>query len=491
MKANDFRQEENCNLEDYGKTQLRRLRMPRWRTTLVLLCVAAGGCVSIPLPHYDPSADLSDQAVPVATVSAVFPEDHRFLIEPLPGLFEEENEVAERYLAAWLESRGWEVADLDHAGSVFRRARAGKNVFDGSGCGLPLSRWAAAERYADLLGSDGKMVSRISCRNTESCTLIVSLIQTRRHETNGGAPSLKFKASFDPALPWMDALTQAIESLEADDKSEMGGLGGLGVRGFGSIDVVEAHPETLLFSVRPVRPGHEPGESLREKALIFEEGGANRLAQCFDTKMVDEALVAIDEAGGLSGCRPRGAEHPEALCACDVLEAHGLLREGVNAERAVIGISFRPATTVTTWGGVVNAGAQKVRVKTETPAGDRWLPLVSDPSIAYWMLPSDDLVAACFADAGERNKWTARLRVTFDDLGEAQSAEVTATGFCEPTDAQVACLERVFLLSRAPCPAVSGATAEAEVFVELRPIGEPLDTPFEEFEPLSMNLSNM
>lgn len=418
--------------------------------SLPFLAAAVASCGTAPTPPATPSRAATGPVLVVGPLEGL-------------GLFGVESAEAEDAIAAWARAHGRRVVDTARAREVFARARAGRDAGTGAACGLPLSRWRATSRWREVLGAQGQLRAHVSCdEKTAACALEVDAIAGVDFD---GEVLADLSAPFDARIPWREALRRSLDALvPRRDDDGAGGLGMLG--GLGSGEVV-ARPERLDFSAWPARAMDHDKDLGR--TLAFPNDGAAPLRACFSHAGGAELLVEVDDRGKVARCESRNADDAVTTCACAAFSGHAAGAPPVRGKRVYVGVHFRPADVVASWGALVTANVRTYVESYKDRRGETlWRPSVSARAIADWEPPGDDVIAKCFADAPSPGSLRARVRVTFDALGRATAVDARALGAASISDAQSACVKDAFLRSRAPCPGEPSSSAVAEIAVAVR-----------------------
>lgn len=377
------------------------------------------------------------------------------------GLLEGERAEANTRVVEWARSNGFRVVNSERARRVLARARAGLDARSGAACGRPLSNWAGALRWRDLLRAEGRLRASVHCEARGVCTLELTAL-----DEVGllGHAQAEFTAPFDTALPWRDALVRALAGLAPAPAQPMGGLG---IRGSGPPQNVRARRAELSWktSAASAVDRHEPFRD----AVSISSAGVSSIRGCLDVVEEAELLLAVDDLGRIAGCESRNADDTAASCACAALRSHATAAASIRGKRTFIHIRHRPADVVTTWGGLVEAFVNIYTERYTTPTGaQRFRAAVTDPSIAEWAPPTGGTLARCFADMPSTAARAVSVLVTFDGRGEAVSVAAASTPAL--TMPQEACVKSAFLRSRAACPSTPSSTARAVVHVGARPL---------------------
>ncbi len=460
---------------------------------VTLLALSSACATRAPVSYSPARVDAPAPVLHVATVenASTAPEetpDVRALrlfidVEGL-GLFDEERRQAEEIVAAWAESEGLDVVAPERAAEVFARARRGQHVDTGAACGISLSRWRAAQRWRSALGAEGKLRASVGCEpEAGDCTLVINAYDDVDF---GGNELLVREAPFDRSKPWQASLKEAVGALvEPPAAGGSGGLGGI-LGSFGG-GVVEAKAERLRWSAWPARDseGAPRDDAAFRRGLSFPKGDAP-LRACFaQDRAGAELLVHVDKSGRVARCASREADDEVSLCACEAFARHARGAPVMRSRRAYVGLHFDPADVVTPANLLVTTSLYTYLDHYRDRRGRMMSrPSVSDRSIEDWRPPADSAVARCFADGAEPGSRKARVIVRFDEQGEVSAVEVNDKNAGDPSAAlsheQVSCVQRAFSTSRAPCPAVSTSSAQADVTVLLRRVGEKMSLPFED-----------
>ena len=392
------------------------------------------------------------------------------LVEPIEGLglFRDENQAAMEVVSAWAQRQGLKVVPVQKAEQVLQRARAGQRIDTGEQCGRPLPRWSAVERYQRALGVEGRLGTNVICDGRpRRCELHLSVVGLGGRLD--GETLLDQQARFDWNQPLSTALPRALATLKPVPPGE-GGLGLLGGLGSGK---VQARSEVLELGTRPALASD--ASSVAGPLTLTTD----LLKACLNPAGGNlDLLAAVDARGHVTRCEPRGGDEPGSLCACEV--ALKSARATARETRAYLNIRWAPADLVTPWNAVVSASTRTYLDEYRTGKGEsRWRPSVSDPSISDWEPPPDAALARCFVDVATRQTTGAAVTVHFDGRGVATSVDVLPSKKRPISETQVACVQQAYLASRAPCPDLPSSRARAHLEVVVRPIGEPMSTPFD------------
>ncbi len=385
------------------------------------------------------------------------------------GLFLDETAEANARLASWAAREVVKVVDPSLQRQVLERARSGRDAQTGASCGLPIARWAARERWSEVLGANGILRARVMCDyEKKTCTLGVEADTGPQFE---GDVLFELTAPFDPRAPWRKELPRSLAALAPihDDASGMGGLGLLE----NGVEPVHAHPEHLGVWAYPARA--IDGTSSLDGTPFFAKG-TGPLRECVPGLEGLELLVDVDARGVVSRCEAREADDAAARCACDAFKEHALASDAARGKRLYVGVDHQPAEVATPTNAVVRASVRThIESYTNLQGQTVWRPLVSDRAIADWKPPTVDRISACFATSPARGDKELHLlvRVTFDGAGHAVAADLARAGDALVTEEAVACVKNAFLRSVAPCPRATGATATAELSLFVLTLAAP------------------
>ncbi len=381
------------------------------------------------------------------------------------GLFREEARLAQADIAHWAAAQGWHLVDGDQASEVVERARAGRSATTGEVCGRALAPWVAKKRWRGLLAAEGELQTQVTCNNeTKRCTL-----ETWAFRKSGDS-IFELSAPFDRATPWRTALAESLAALTPRGEEDTGGMG---LIGSGEGGTVKAQPEHLGYSLQPAVATDDAQGELTEE-LTFADGQA-ALRACFRHKADVDLLVAVDGKGTVKRCESGNGDDATSACVCTALFEQGRGTAALYNRRFHFALSFQTADVVTPANAVVSMYV-RTYVQSYRDENGRMLfrPSVSDPSIEDWQPPADDIVAGCFADVTTAGAIDAWVSVDFDSRGQAAAVAVKTAKDHPFSSTQVACLQKAFMQSLAPCPAVATARADAQIHGELRPIGSEL-----------------
>lgn len=386
---------------------------------------------------------------------------HRYLIEGsnLPLFRDEESTVREK-IAAWANAQGLNTVPLAQWSELSAQAARGEAP-GGERCGDALDEYEAARRWQSVTKHDAVISTIVTCDKG----------QCRLHLT-GQLPELEgevlwsYVAPFNEQAELSAALHDALGRLQPGGFDEGGIVGGLGLQSSGA-PVVVKRDTTVRLSAWPSSPA-ATGDAWHLDQVDAKDlfhGAETAVATCLQSS--DDhgtARVQVTAEGRIDRCETIGRA---PSCLCDVVQT-AQWPAPARGQRLELDLDVTRPDLLTRDGfivrGYLSPAVQPMKGTPEHPRFDR---RVSDPLIEGWRLPPSRAALECLAPTLSAAVSNNRIgaRITFDATGTAIAVGLTPRVTLEKS-AQ-ACLEKLLLTSRVPCPPAPNSWAEAELSVSL------------------------
>ncbi|MBL8922421.1 MAG: hypothetical protein JNJ54_26450 [Myxococcaceae bacterium] len=405
---------------------------------------------------------------PAPTLPEKKPKGSRWVVRPVEGLglFKDEREQSARLVAAWLEEKGYRIADAATL-EALAQARQGRSALTGQDCGRPLATFEAARRWGSALGLAGSTSASVWCGKGEGpCQLSVS-----------GAPltaddRFRFVGPLARSGSPLEALAAAVTGLAPPAPPDGGVVGDL----FGALGRREVRRGDELELRVSSADWRVPADQLPGPALT--------LAQALTCLGADSdhatLLLQVDGAGVTSRCESAfELDRPEQTsCLCAQVARAGA-QTALAGKRWSVSFTIRRADRLTRDDRLVLSAywnTRIVRVRTDRPF-PRFEERVEDPSLEGWSPAPARLAATCFEGVTAPGRIPSRWAVWFDARGNATKAQ-EQKGYAPLDPVTRECVARALLTSQAPCPSRGGLWAMADLQVTLSDPSQKPDNVF-------------